>query len=89
MTVLDVRPNVEFVEGHLPDAINIPLADLEKSLELIPNDKEVVAYCRAPHCVLSFEAFAKLRQYGFKAVRFENGYPEWKRSGLPVEIKSG
>jgi len=88
VTVLDVRPMDEFREGHLPNAINIPLNEIEEHLEAIPADKEVVAYCRGPHCVLAFEAVAKLRKRGYRAIRFEKGFPEWKRSGLPVEVTS-
>ncbi|MCP4751908.1 MAG: metalloregulator ArsR/SmtB family transcription factor [Proteobacteria bacterium] len=86
ITILDVRPSEEFKEGHLPKAINIPLNELEKRLDRIPNDMDVVAYCRGPHCVLAFEAVAKLREAGFRAIRLEKGFPEWKRSGLPVEV---
>lgn len=86
ITVLDVRPTVEYNSGHLPDAVNIPLNELEKHLATIPADKEVIAYCRGPHCILAFEAVNKLRKNGFQASRFENGFPEWKRSGLPIEM---
>ena len=85
VTVLDVRPTEEFASGHLPGAVNIPLHDLEQRLAELPNHLEVVAYCRGPYCVLSFDAVAKLRDRGYQARRLENGYPEWKRSGLPIE----
>ncbi len=88
VTVLDVRPFIEFRAGHLPDAINIPLSELEKQLDLIPTGREIIAYCRGPHCILSYEAVAKLRENGFPALRLETGFPEWKRSGLPVEANS-
>ena len=84
VTVLDVRPPEEFAAGHIPGAINIPLIDLERRLKDLTEDEEIVAYCRGPHCVLAFEAIAKLRQYGFKAQRLEDGYPEWRASGLPI-----
>lgn len=86
VTVLDVRPREEFDAGHLPNALNIPLQDLEKRLEELPADQEVVAYCRGPYCVLAFEAVSKLRENGYRARRLKNGYPEWKRGGLPVEM---
>jgi len=86
VTVLDVRPTDEFKEGHIPNAINIPLEEIEERLGAIPADKEVIAYCRGPHCVLAFEAVARLRKKGFQALRFEKGFPEWKRSGFPVEV---
>ena len=88
ITVLDVRPAIEYKNGHLPDAVNVPLSELEKHLVSIPTNKEVIAYCRGPHCILAFEAVNKLRENGFQAFRFENGFPEWKRSGLPIELSS-
>jgi ArsR family transcriptional regulator len=85
VTLLDVRPPDEFALGHLAGAINIPLRELLRRLDDLPRGKEVVAYCRGPYCVLSFEAVALLRQKGFKVRRLEDGYPEWKAGGLPVE----
>jgi len=84
VTVLDVRPGDEFHQGHLPGALNIPLAQLERRLAELPPDREVVAYCRGPWCVLSFEAVATLRQRGYQARRLEDGFPEWKVAGLPI-----
>jgi rhodanese-related sulfurtransferase/DNA-binding transcriptional ArsR family regulator len=85
VTVLDVRSEDEFAVGHLPGALNIPLAELERRLGELPADKEVIAYCRGPYCVLSFEAVAALRERGYRVHRLEDGYPEWKAAGLPVE----
>jgi rhodanese-related sulfurtransferase/DNA-binding transcriptional ArsR family regulator len=85
VTVLDVRPAEEYAAGHLPGAINVPVERLEKYLSKLPKRKEVVAYCRGPYCLMSFEAVEKLRKRGFKAKRLENGYPEWRAAGLPVE----
>ncbi|TIU10581.1 MAG: rhodanese-like domain-containing protein, partial [Mesorhizobium sp.] len=85
VTVLDVRPEDEFAAGHLPGALNIPLAELERRLGELEADREVIAYCRGPYCVLSFEAVAALREQGYLARRLEDGYPEWKTAGLPVE----
>jgi rhodanese-related sulfurtransferase len=85
VTVLDVRPAEEYAAGHLPGALNVPVDRLEKYLSKLPKRKEVVAYCRGPYCLMSFEAVAKLRKRGFKAKRLENGYPEWRAAGLPVE----
>ncbi|MPW23690.1 metalloregulator ArsR/SmtB family transcription factor [Paraburkholderia sp. CNPSo 3157] len=85
VTVLDVRPQDEFAEGHLPGARNIPLGELERRLNELPSDTEIVAYCRGPYCVLAFEAVAALRAKGFKAARLEDGFPEWKAAGLAVE----
>jgi rhodanese-related sulfurtransferase/DNA-binding transcriptional ArsR family regulator len=85
VTVLDVRPQEEYASGHLPGAINIPLKELEKRLEELDPDQEIVAYCRGPHCVLAFDAVAKLRKRGLTARRLENGFPEWKQAGYPTE----
>jgi rhodanese-related sulfurtransferase/DNA-binding transcriptional ArsR family regulator len=85
VTVLDVRPAEEFAAGHVPGAINVPLKELEKHLEQLDPAHEVVAYCRGPHCVLAFDAVARLRQRGWQARRLEDGFPEWKTAGLPVE----
>lgn len=85
VTVVDVRPKEEYGAGHLRGAINVPLADIEKNLSKLPRDREIIAYCRGPFCVLSFEAVARLRSEGLKARRLETGFPEWKVAGLPVE----
>jgi ArsR family transcriptional regulator len=85
VTLLDVRPEDEFAVGHLPGALNIPVAELERRLDELPGDREVIAYCRGPYCVLSFEAVAALRARGYLVRRLEDGYPEWKAAGLPVE----
>ncbi|MGA2493105.1 MAG: metalloregulator ArsR/SmtB family transcription factor [Roseiarcus sp.] len=84
VTVLDVRPADEYVAGHLPRAVNVPLKELARRLREIPKSREIIAYCRGPYCVLAFEAVATLRKQGFKARRLEDGYPEWKAAGLPV-----
>jgi rhodanese-related sulfurtransferase len=84
VTVLDVRPEDEFKLGHLPSAVNIPLKSLEaRLLELNPS-QEIVAYCRGPYCVMSYEAVEALRARGFKACRLQDGFPEWRAAGLPV-----
>jgi rhodanese-related sulfurtransferase len=85
VTVLDVRPEDEFALGHVPGALNVPLSALERRLADLPRDREIVAYCRGPYCVLSFEAVAALRERGFRVRRLVDGYPEWKASGLPTE----
>ncbi|TLY76302.1 MAG: metalloregulator ArsR/SmtB family transcription factor [Gammaproteobacteria bacterium] len=85
VTVLDVRPEDEYAAGHVPKAINIPLRELTRRLRQIPKNREVVAYCRGPYCVLAFEAVAILRGRGFKVRRLEDGYPEWKAAGLPTD----
>jgi len=82
--VLDVRPAKEFSSGHIPGAISIPLSELRERLNEIPNKREVVAYCRGPYCVLSPEAVKILRDEGYDATRLEEGLPEWKEAGFPV-----
>lgn len=85
VTVIDVRPEEEYAAGHLPGAVNIPLSRLPERLTQLDPNQEIVAYCRGPHCVLAFEAVARLRESGFQARRLQDGYPEWKADGLPVE----
>ena len=85
VTVLDVRPREEYAAGHLPGAVNIPITELEKRLSNLPKRREVVAYCRGPYCLMSYDAVALLRKKGFKARRLEAGMPEWRYAGLPVE----
>lgn len=85
VTILDVRPEDEFALGHLPGAINIPLGKLKDRLGELSAEREIIAYCRGPYCVLSFEAVAALRARGYLVRRLEDGYPEWKAAGLPIE----
>jgi rhodanese-related sulfurtransferase len=85
VTLLDVRPEEEFALGHLPGAINVPMNKLERRIAMLPKRREIVAYCRGPYCVMSFEAVATLRAKGFKVRRLEDGFPEWKAAGLAVE----
>ena len=84
VTVLDVRPEDEFALGHVSGAVNIPLRALKARLSELDPLHEIVAYCRGPYCVLSYEAVAALRAKGFKARRLEDGLPEWRAAGLPV-----
>lgn len=84
-TVLDVRPAEEFALGHLPGALNIPLPELEQRLAELAPDREIVAYCRGPYCVLSAGAVAMLRAHGLRAQRLADGFPQWQAAGLRVE----
>ena len=88
VTVVDVRPQEEYDAGHVPGAINLPIKDLEERLKDLPHRQEIVAYCRGPHCVLAYDAVARLRREGFQARRLEDGFPEWREAGLPVETTS-
>ena len=85
VTVLDVRPEDECAAGHLPGALNVLVDRLASYLAKLPKRREVIAYCRGPYCLMSFEAVAQLRRRGLKARRLENGFPEWKAAGFPVE----
>jgi rhodanese-related sulfurtransferase/predicted transcriptional regulator len=84
VTLLDVRPALEYRQGHIPDARSIPIEELEHRLAELPRDREVVAYCRGPYCVFSDEAAQLLHTHGFSVRRFEAGFPEWRTAGLPV-----
>lgn len=84
VVVLDVRPDAEYRAGHIPGARSVPPAELRRSLAALPKDTEVVAYCRGPYCVYADDAVRELDRRGYRARRLEDGYPEWKRAGLPV-----
>lgn len=85
VTVLDIRPASEFAAGHVPGAINVSIEGLTRSTRRFPRGREIIAYCRGPYCLLSVDAVALLRAKGYKARRLEDGFPEWKASGLPIE----
>ena len=82
VVVIDVRPRVEFAAGHIQGARSVPL-DNEDRLAEIPDDAEVVAYCRGPYCVYAHEAVRRLQAAGRRARRLEDGWPEWRLAGLP------
>ena len=85
IALLDVRPTDEYRAGHIPGAISIPVGELERRLAELPPDREVVAYCRGPYCVLSLQALAVLRERGRPARRLTIGLPDWRALGFPVE----
>ena len=85
ITILDVRPQDEFALAHVAGAINIPMGELERRMAELDPAIEIVAYCRGPYCVFSFEAVSLLRKRGFHIRRLEDGLPEWQAAGLPVE----
>lgn len=84
IVVIDVRPEQEFQTRHLPYARSLPLDELEQRLAQLPRDKEIVAYCRGPYCLMAKEAVALLRRKGFRAVRLDDGVAEWAAAGLPI-----
>ncbi len=86
VTVLDVRPVEEYRAGHIPGALCVPLKELERRLSDLPRDREVVAYCRGPYCVLAVEAVEMLRAKGFEAFRLEQSVQDWQAEGFPVAV---
>lgn len=88
VTVLDVRPRDEYQAGHIPGAVSLPVAEIKRRLHEVPKSKEVIAYCRGPYCVYSLEAVRQLRKRGYRARRTDEGLPEWRLEGLPVEAGS-
>ena len=88
IVVLDVRPAVEYEAGHIPGARSVPVSELRR-LRSLAKDTEIVAYCRGPYCVYADDAVRQLRRRGFAAKRLEDGYPEWKRAGLPIAVGAG
>jgi DNA-binding transcriptional ArsR family regulator len=85
VTILDVRPDVEYRKGHIANAISIPFDVLSQRLKELPKRNEIVAYCRGPFCVFADEAVAMLNKAGYKAKRLEEGFPDWAVMDLPVE----
>lgn len=86
VVVLDVRPAEEFASGHIGGARSVPITELRRQLRALPRDAEIVAYCRGPYCVYADDAVRELQRRGFRARRLVDGFPEWKRAGLPVAV---
>jgi rhodanese-related sulfurtransferase len=84
VVVLDVRPAAEFAAGHVAGARSVPITELHRRMRSLPDDVEIVAYCRGPYCVYADDAVRQLRSEGFRALRLADGFPEWRRAGLPV-----
>lgn len=84
--VLDVRHPAEYAAGHITGARSLPVAELDRRLRELPDDVEIVAYCRGPYCVYADDAVRRLREHGLRAARLQDGFPEWKREGLPVAV---
>jgi rhodanese-related sulfurtransferase len=89
VTVLDVRPPQEYRAGHIRGAVSIPVEELEGRLAELPREQDIVAYCRGPYCVLAVQAVEILRRHGYTARRLQDGFPEWRSEGLPVEVGAG
>ena len=87
--MLDVRPPQEYRAGHIRGAVSIPLEELEGRLAELPREQDIVAYCRGPYCVLAVQAVEILRRHGYTARRLQDGFPEWRSEGLPVEVGAG
>ncbi len=83
--VIDVRPEQEYRDGHIPNALSVPLSDLKKRLSEIPKNKEIIAYCRGPYCVLSHEAVEILKAKGYRASRMSDGVSDWVAAGFSIE----
>jgi rhodanese-related sulfurtransferase len=84
--VLDVRPAAEFLAGHIPGAVSVPPGELAARVRRLPRSDDVVAYCRGPFCIFADDAVRALREQGRTARRLEDGFPEWRRAGLPVAV---
>jgi rhodanese-related sulfurtransferase len=89
LIVLDVRPEPEYRAGHIAGARSVPIGELRRNLRALPEDVDVVAYCRGPYCVYADDAVRELNRKGFRARRLIDGFPEWKRAGLPVAVGEG
>jgi rhodanese-related sulfurtransferase len=89
VTLLDVRPSPEYRSGHISGARSVPIGELRRQLRNLPKDREVVAYCRGAFCVYADDAVRELTRKGYRARRLVEGYPEWKRAGLPVAAGEG
>ena len=87
VVLLDVRPAAEYAAGHIAGARSAPVAELRRHLSALPPDADVVAYCRGPYCVYADEAVRELTRLGFRARRLVDGFPEWRRAGLPVAAR--
>jgi rhodanese-related sulfurtransferase/predicted transcriptional regulator len=85
VTVLDVRPAQEYRAGHIPGARSVPVSELRNHLAKLPKNREIVAYCRGPNCVMAIEAVEQLRKRGFRAVRMEQGVMDWRARGWRIE----
>jgi rhodanese-related sulfurtransferase len=86
VTILDVRPETEYLKGHIANSISIPIDELPNRLKELSRRNEIITYCRGPFCLYADEAVALLTKSGYKASRLEEGFPDWASMGLPVEV---
>jgi rhodanese-related sulfurtransferase len=86
LVVWDVRPTAEFAAGHIPGAVSVPPGEVRRRLRDLAAGTEVVAYCRGPFCVFADDAVRELTRRGHVGRRLEDGFPEWRRAGLPVAV---
>ncbi|MBD0839511.1 ArsR/SmtB family transcription factor [Streptomyces sp. TRM68416] len=84
--VLDVRPREEYLAGHIPGALSIPVGELAERINELPEELEVVVYCRGEYCVLAHDAVRLLTDRGRHAVRLNDGMLEWRLADLPVDV---
>lgn len=87
LVILDVRPTLEYAQGHIAGARSIPIDELQQRLHELPQDQEIVAYCRGAYCVFADEAVELLAARGYQARRMQQGYPDWKLADLPTETE--
>ena len=85
VVIVDVRPAEEYAAAHLPGAVNIPLDALRREMSRLPQDREIIVYCRGPYCLLALDAMRMLRRHHYRVRRLEESVSEWRRAGLPVE----
>lgn len=78
VVLVDVRPREEYEAGHIEGALSVPIDELEHRLDELPDDREVVAYCRGPFCAYAHDAVRRLQATGRRARRLEDGWPEWR-----------
>lgn len=83
--IIDVRPEEEYLESHLPGAVSMPLDKIEVTIDALPKDKEIIVYCRGEFCILADQALEILRQHGYKARRMNEGLIDWKMAGFPIQ----
>jgi rhodanese-related sulfurtransferase/predicted transcriptional regulator len=82
--VLDVRPEAEYAAGHIPGAVSVPHNQLASRLAELPENADIIAYCRGRYCVFAPDAVRLLRARGFSARLLEGGMPDWRLAGLPI-----